>query len=104
VPTTEFRAILGSGLPFLLGLTIDGDATAHLAFGRLDLVWLPEAAATEIKPAKARPNAKCVVFDLDNTLWKGILLEGAVDIREEIAELFRRLDERGILISISSKN
>ncbi|NNM77241.1 HAD-IIIC family phosphatase [Sphingomonas sp. ID1715] len=105
LPTSEFQAILGSGLPFLLGLTVDGDETAHLAFGRLDLVWLPEApvAAAEA-PAKARPNAKCVVFDLDNTLWKGVLLEGAVEIRQEVAELFRRLDERGILISISSKN
>ena len=102
--TSEFQPILGSGLPFLLGLTVDGDETAHLAFGRLDLVWLPEAEAKGDAPAKARPNAKCVVFDLDNTLWKGILLEGAVDLREEIAELFRRLDERGILISISSKN
>jgi FkbH-like protein len=104
LPTAEFQAILGSGLPFLLGLTVDGDETAHLAFGRLDLVWLPEAKTESDKPVKARPNAKCVVFDLDNTLWKGILLEGAVEIRQEIAELFRRLDERGILISISSKN
>lgn len=104
VPTNAFQAILGSGLPFLLGLTVDGDETAHLAFGRLDLVWLNEAEQAAAGPVKARPNAKCVVFDLDNTLWKGILLEGAVELRAEIAELFRRLDERGILISISSKN
>jgi FkbH-like protein len=104
IPTSEFQAILGSGLPFLLGLTVDGDETAHLAFGRLDLVWLAEKAKPADTPAKARPNAKCVVFDLDNTLWKGILLEGAVELRVEIAELFRRLDERGILISVSSKN
>jgi FkbH-like protein len=103
IPTSEFAGILGSGLPFLLGVTVDGEDTAHLAFGRLDLVWIPETpqAAAEKKP---RPNAKCVVFDLDNTLWKGILLEGAVEVREEIAELFHRLDERGILMSISSKN
>ena len=104
IPTTEFQAILGSGLPFLLGLTVDGEDTAHLAFGRLDLVWLDEEERKAEATAKARPNAKCVVFDLDNTLWKGILLEGAVELRSEIAELFRRLDERGILISISSKN
>jgi FkbH-like protein len=103
VPTTEFAGILGSGLPFLLGVTVDGEDTAHLAFGRLDLVWLPEEPKAKAE-AKARPNAKCVVFDLDNTLWNGILLEGAVEMRAEITELFRRLDERGILISISSKN
>jgi FkbH-like protein len=106
IPTTEFQGILGSGLPFLLSLTVDGEDTAHLAFGRLDLVWLEEEAVAKAAdaPAKALPNAKCVVFDLDNTLWKGILLEGAVELRAEIADLFRRLDERGILISISSKN
>jgi FkbH-like protein len=103
IPTAEFAGILGSGLPFLLGVTVDGEDTAHLAFGRLDLVWLPDAPRAEAEK-KPRPNAKCVVFDLDNTLWKGILLEGAVEVRAEIAELFRRLDERGILISISSKN
>lgn len=104
IPTTEFQAILGSGLPFLLGLTVDGEETAHLAFGRLDLVWLAEEEKKADGPAKALPGAKCVVFDLDNTLWKGILLEGAVELRAEIAELFRRLDERGVLISIASKN
>lgn len=103
IPTTGFAGILGSGLPFLLGVTVDGEDTAHLAFGRLDLVWLPETPQASVEK-KSRPNAKCVVFDLDNTLWKGILLEGAVEVREEIAELFHRLDERGILISISSKN
>lgn len=104
VPTTEFQSILGSGLPFLLGITVDGEDTAHLGFGRLDLVWLPEEEARAETPGKARPGAKCVVFDLDNTLWKGILLEGAVELRAEIAALFRQLDERGVLLSISSKN
>jgi len=104
IPTSEFQAILGSGLPFLLGLTVDGDATAHLAFGRLDLVWLEHEQSRQVDGPKVRPNAKCVVFDLDNTLWKGILLEGAVQIRDEVTELFRRLDERGILVSVASKN
>ena len=47
---------------------------------------------------------KLVIFDLDNTLWDGILLEGDVTLRAEIAALFRTLDERGILISVASKN
>lgn len=48
---------------------------------------------------------KCVVWDLDNTLWKGILSEGDdVKLREGITEIFKTLDERGILQSIASKN
>jgi FkbH-like protein len=105
VPTHEFHAILSSGLPFLFGLTLEGEDTGHLGFGRLDLVWQPEKLAPpEEGAAKARPAAKCVVFDLDNTLWNGVLLEGAVEIRKEIADLFRQLDERGILVSVASKN
>jgi FkbH-like protein len=37
-------------------------------------------------------------------LWDGILLEGSVQLRNRVAETFRTLDERGILISVVSKN
>jgi FkbH-like protein len=48
---------------------------------------------------------KCVVWDLDNTLWDGILLEdGDVRIRPEAASLIRTLDQRGILNSVASRN
>lgn len=48
---------------------------------------------------------KCVVWDLDNTLWDGVLLEDPeVRVREEVVEVVKTLDERGILQSIASKN
>ncbi len=48
---------------------------------------------------------KCVVWDLDNTLWEGILLESPnVRLRDGIVAAIRTLDERGILQSIASKN
>ncbi len=48
---------------------------------------------------------KCVVWDLDNTIWDGILLEDEkVTLKEGIVEVIRTLDERGILMSIASKN
>jgi FkbH-like protein len=48
---------------------------------------------------------KCVVWDLDNTLWDGILLEDKnVSLRAEVVELIKTLDCRGILQSIASKN
>lgn len=48
---------------------------------------------------------KCVVWDLDNTLWEGILSEGDdVRLRSGIIDIMRALDERGILQSIASKN
>jgi FkbH-like protein len=48
---------------------------------------------------------KCVVWDLDNTLWEGTLLEDErVRLCSDAAEIVRELDERGILQSVASKN
>lgn len=46
-----------------------------------------------------------MVWDLDDTLWSGILLEEqSVQLRTGILEIIQTLDERGILQSIASKN
>jgi FkbH-like protein len=51
------------------------------------------------------PTVKCVVWDLDNTLWDGLLLEDEqVTLRHGIVEVIKTLDSRGILHSIASKN
>jgi FkbH-like protein len=48
---------------------------------------------------------KCVVWDLDNTLWDGVLLEdGEVRLRAAAVEVIKALDARGILHSIASRN
>ena len=48
---------------------------------------------------------KCIVWDLDNTLWKGVLLENdEIELSENIKDIIHELDERGILQSIASKN
>jgi FkbH-like protein len=54
----------------------------------------------------AKPKAvKCVVWDLDHTVWDGILLEdGDVPLRPGVLDTIRALDERGILQSVASRN
>ena len=48
---------------------------------------------------------KCLIWDLDNTLWDGTLLEDeAVTLRPRAAEVLSELDRRGILLSVASKN
>ena len=48
---------------------------------------------------------KCLVWDLDDTLWRGTLAEGdTVRPSEEARALIKTLDGRGILQSIASKN
>lgn len=65
-------------------------------------------SAVDTLPAKlaAKTRAvKCVVWDLDDTLWDGILLEGGAEqLRPGVLEALRTLDERGILNSIASRN
>lgn len=48
---------------------------------------------------------KCIVWDLDNTIWNGTLLESdKVELKPNITNIIKELDTRGILHSISSKN
>lgn len=48
---------------------------------------------------------KCVVWDLDDTLWRGILAENdELTLREDLIDVIKTLDGRGILHSIASRN
>lgn len=48
---------------------------------------------------------KCMVWDLDNTLWDGVLLEDdRVSLRDSVVSIIKTLDSRGILQSVASKN
>ena len=64
------------------------------------------AATVDTVPPPAKPGqVKCVVWDLDNTLWDGTLLEGDdVRPRPEVVAAIKHLDELGILHSVASKN
>lgn len=57
-------------------------------------------------PAQAkRSTVKCVVWDLDNTLWDNVLLEDKqVTLRSGVLDVIKALDGRGILHSIASRN
>lgn len=79
----------------------ENDEQAELYFHSLDLVTL-------IKPVTEcinLPKIKCVVWDLDNTLWDGIISENDdVKLNKNALDAVKELDKRGILNSISSKN
>lgn len=57
-------------------------------------------------PKKSKPRKiKCLVWDLDNTLWDGVLLEGdELILRPGVEKTIIELDNRGILHSIASRN
>lgn len=71
----------------------------------LDLEPESHAAAVHAAKKREKQSIKCVVWDLDNTVWDGILLEDPeVRLRSHVVHVLKTLDERGILHSIASRN
>ena len=94
------RRLLDSGTPVLIQMIPEADSQGRLVFLTAEFVKFA-ARAEKSAPGKV----KCVVFDLDNTLWKGVLVEGDdVVVQPEMMQLIKHLDERGVLLSIASKN
>lgn len=61
--------------------------------------------STAAKTAATRRTVKCLVWDLDHTVWDGVLLENDdVKPRPGVREALAALDERGILNSVASRN
>jgi FkbH-like protein len=89
----------------------------YLAQMYLSDSFVPHLAATYmryIKPLKTR-NRKCVVLDLDNTLWGGTIGEDGIDGIEldltppgnayrDFQLCIKGLSERGIILAVNSKN
>lgn len=74
----------------------------------LDLYWCDFVKGSPIPAEKPSDKVKCVVWDLDNTLWDGILIEtedtSKLNLREGVLKTVTELDNRGIVQSIASKN
>ncbi|RLC99015.1 MAG: hypothetical protein DRI46_10255 [Chloroflexi bacterium] len=76
-----------------------------LYFGLITFVW--DSDLISIRANKEKPYIKVVAWDLDNTVWDGILIEDGTDnitLKPGIIDIFKKLDERGILNTVASKN
>ncbi|UNO38535.1 HAD-IIIC family phosphatase [Streptomyces sp. MST-110588] len=63
------------------------------------------AGTVGIPEATAAPTVKCLVWDLDGTVWDGTVLEGDAPRPFPAAlETLRTLDERGILHAVASRS
>ena len=82
-----------------------------LYFGCLTFVWdfdYKSKSGSENDAANDKaPHIKVVAWDLDNTVWDGVLIEDGADnlrIKPGIVEIIQQLDKRGILNTVVSKN
>ncbi len=101
IAASRFQSVAAPGGLFTISMIPEADNNARLVFLTADFVKFAAQPVAE----KGANKIKCVVWDLDNTLWKGILIEGDdVAVRPEVEQLLKHLDERGILLSIASKN
>jgi FkbH-like protein len=97
-----FESFTETALPFNVTLTPEADAAARLVFLTADFV---RYKAKKPSSTPKLPDIKCVVWDLDNTMWDGILVEDDdVRLKPQMKQILQALDERGILCSIASKN
>ncbi len=74
----------------------------------LDILWCDFVQGRRVMNESPAPTLKCVVWDLDNTLWDGILIETEnpenLQLKDHVLETIKALDARGVIQSIASKN
>ena len=74
----------------------------------LDILWCDFVQGNSIVKEEPAEKVKCVVWDLDGTLWDGTLMEcdnpETIVLKPNILQIIKELDRRGIIQSIASKN
>jgi FkbH-like protein len=88
------------------------EQSCTLFFGAIDFVLenspvSPNPIINKASGHKTSRTCKCVVWDLDHTLWHGVLIEDGRErlrLKPRIPEILQTLDEHGVLISALSKN
>jgi FkbH-like protein len=111
VPMEEISGLIDVRQPFGIDLIPNDEANETiLYFGLMEFVTEvaeSKETAKEKETDKTGTKIKCVVWDLDNTLWDGVLVEDGPErlrLKPEVADVIQELDRRGILHSIASKN
>lgn len=82
-----------------------------LYFGTLAFVndrrWAPGGPAPSTTTASGTKTVKVVAWDLDNTVWDGVLVEDrseGIRLQHHVRDLVVELDRRGIVNTVVSKN
>ena len=74
----------------------------------LDILWCDFVQGKPVVSEQPAAKVKCVIWDLDNTLWDGTLIEtedpASLQLKAGVLDVIKALDSRGILQSVASKN
>jgi len=104
---SDISPLINSSQSFEVEIVPNDSDDIVLYFGLMDFVKeRPEPTSKNGHELVVKP-LKCVVWDLDNTLWDGILIEDGpekIRLRQGVADVIKLTDQRGILHSIASKN
>jgi FkbH-like protein len=106
VPLSDMQRCIDLGQPFDIEIVPNDCEGKLLYFGLMDFVKKRNRNGQE-PTAPGTRLLKCVIWDLDNTLWDGVLIEDGpqkLRLRPGIIDVIAQLDQRGILNSIASKN
>jgi FkbH-like protein len=118
IPLEEITALVDLRKSFQIDLTPNDELNeTTLYFGLMEFATLAAEDKPEDKsedtPGEGKQagggakKVKCIVWDLDNTLWDGVLVEDGRErlrLKSGVGAIIRELDQRGILHSIASKN
>ena len=101
-PVAQIAGTVDVREPIIVALFPNDDVVgSKLYFGLMEFV--STSSMDDKKPSRC----KCVVWDLDNTIWNGTLVEHGpkgVKLNNDAVDIIRQLDSRGVLNSIASKN
>lgn len=117
VSTAEISERVDLTQPYFIQIEPFEDSIGReVTFGLIEFVTFCQDIE-EVRPAKQSATgplakslparAKCVVWDLDNTVWQGTLAEDGPEglvLNPLVKSVIEELDRRGILHSVASKN
>jgi len=107
VPCSDILAYIDANKPFEIEIVPNDADDTLLYFGLMDFVKVHATKPSAASVQGSAKHFKCIVWDLDNTLWDGILIEDGpekIRLRPGVVDVIKETDRRGILHSVASKN
>lgn len=111
VDITPYHSKIIGGGQRVIRIIPSGDDNVELTFHKLEVVLLGVKKKfpydEKLGNVSHAQFVKCVVWDLDNTLWRGVITEddpSQLVLLDKAREILELLDSKGILNSIASKN